>query len=529
MARFTPVTTATSALPRASRTELVRHEPPGRSTNSTAGRAPIAAVSRAARAPESQPSFDTGTSASPTPVMTFTAATNAWATAEWETITPLNGSLIIFLEVFLQLAPLRHPLEQPLVEGPCRVDAAVAQQMVHRHDLADHGQVLPWVERDRHERQSDVEQLRRLAVEPGAVVLARRVPVLELHHHFDPLLLAHGTDAEQRADVDQADTADFHVMARQLVPATDQHVVPLSRDVHQVVRNEAMAALHEIEHALALADTGAAQKQEAHPEYVGEGGVHRGAGRERVVQKRLEPSVELGRLELGADHRHALGPRQLDQLGGRLLAFGNDDTRQVEPEEGLERPAPLGRPQRVEISDLGFAQDVDALRGEPLGIARQHEAGARRLGRRNLPVEPDVSREGLELERIALTLEQVAHPEAAHRGSRSRTDRAVARRRRRVFLGSALSSCRRTRATARSSAERWSGPSALPTWTTPRAACSRTSTLGLPWSAVNVTCPSCGRTATLHSRSSSVRARSRSSSGISQCRAVMVTCMDQPP
>src|SRR3989441_5879163 len=74
IARFTPVTTATSGLPRASRTQLVRHEPPGRSTNRTAGLLSIAWVRRSARAPRSQPSFDTGTSASRTPVIAATAA-----------------------------------------------------------------------------------------------------------------------------------------------------------------------------------------------------------------------------------------------------------------------------------------------------------------------------------------------------------------------------------------------------------------------------------------------------------------------
>ena len=34
-------------------------------------------------------------------------------------------------------------------------------------------------------------------VEAGAIVLARRVPVLELHDDLDALLLAHGADAEE--------------------------------------------------------------------------------------------------------------------------------------------------------------------------------------------------------------------------------------------------------------------------------------------------------------------------------------------
>src|SRR2546422_713603 len=207
-----PVTTAPWVAPCASRTDVVRHEPPGRSTNSTAGRPPIARMRRSVSAPESQPSFDTGTSASLTPVIAATAASSAWATAACVTITPRSGSLIVFLEVLLQLASLRHALQQALVELPRRVDAAVALQMVHRHHLADHGEILARVERHGDERQAHAEQRRRLAVEPRAVVLPGRVPVLELHDHLDALLLAHGAHAEQRLDVDQPDAPDLHVV-----------------------------------------------------------------------------------------------------------------------------------------------------------------------------------------------------------------------------------------------------------------------------------------------------------------------------
>src|SRR5579884_365198 len=107
MARFTPVTTATSAWPLATRIAVVRHDPPGRSTNSTAGRPPIARASRSVSAPVSQPSFDTASSASATPAC--------------DTTTPRTGSLIVLFEVLLQRPALGQPLEQPLVERARRV------------------------------------------------------------------------------------------------------------------------------------------------------------------------------------------------------------------------------------------------------------------------------------------------------------------------------------------------------------------------------------------------------------------------
>src|SRR5439155_807420 len=313
IARLTPVTTATFVLPLASRMELVRQEPPGRSTNSTAGCSAIAAVTRAVNAPESQPSLLTGTRASSTPVIAATAAFNACATAACETITPRSGSLIVLLEVLLQLALLRHPLEQPLVEMLRRVLAAVAHQVAHRH-------------------------------------------------------------------------------------------------------------------ALALADPGATKEEQDHAEHVGERGVYRGSRREGVVEERLQAPVELGGLELRADHGDALVARELQQLGRRVLRLRDDDARQVEPEEGLERRAALGGAERGEVGDLRLSQQVDAMRSEALGVACEREARARRLRRRDEAVEAYVPRQGLELQGIALALKQVAHPGSGHRGSRPTARRAAATR-----------------------------------------------------------------------------------------------------
>src|SRR6185503_4965917 len=170
--------------------EFVRHDPPGRSTNNTAGRSPTARRSRSPSASLSHPSLLIGTSAPSIPVMTVTAETSAWAIAAWDTITPRSGSLIVLLEVLLHRAFFAHAADQPFVEVLRRIDAAVAQQVVHRDHLTDHGQVLAGVQRDRDERQLGVEQLGFLQIEPGAVVFACGVPILELHHDLDALLLS---------------------------------------------------------------------------------------------------------------------------------------------------------------------------------------------------------------------------------------------------------------------------------------------------------------------------------------------------
>src|SRR5207248_975502 len=178
---------------------------------------------------------------------------------------------------------------------------------------------------------------------------------------LDALLLAHGANAEERVDVDQANAADLHIVPRDLVSAPDEHVVTAPGDVDDVIRDETVPPLHQIEHAFALADPGAAAKQQSDAEDVGEGAVDRGARGERVVEKWLEPPVELRGLEARADDGNALVPGQLHQLLRHLLPLGDDHTRQVVREKRLNGLTPAFRVERGEIRDFGFAKDMNAI------------------------------------------------------------------------------------------------------------------------------------------------------------------------
>ena len=51
---------------------------------------------------------------------------------------------------------------------------------------------------------------------------------------------------------------------------------------------------------------------------------------------------------------------------------------------------------------------MDALRRKALRVAREHQSGTGRLGRGDESVEPQITRQGLELEEVALALQEVA-------------------------------------------------------------------------------------------------------------------------
>ena len=167
---------------------------------------------------------------------------------------------------------------------------------------------LPGIERDHRLRELDVEDVGGRAVEPGAVDPLRLVPLLELDDDLDALLLAHGAHAEDRRDVDDADAADLHVVALQLVAAADEDVAAAARGDDEIVGDEPVPALDEIEHALRLADAALPDEEQPDAEHVGERAVQGGRRRELVLERRLDLLVELGRRERGAEDRRRRAP-----------------------------------------------------------------------------------------------------------------------------------------------------------------------------------------------------------------------------
>src|SRR2546423_14931106 len=78
-------------------------------------------------------------------------------------------SLMVFLQILANVVRCRsfHAPHQAVIESLGGVDAGVAQQVIKRDDLGDHGDVLSWIQKNGDFRQLDVENRGRLNVEPG--------------------------------------------------------------------------------------------------------------------------------------------------------------------------------------------------------------------------------------------------------------------------------------------------------------------------------------------------------------------------
>ena len=112
------------------------------------------------------------------------------------------------------------------------------------------------------------EDLVELVVEAEPLVLARRIPAFELHDQLDALRRARRGDAEQILDVDHAEAAQLHVMARELGTGADEDRLGAAADFDRVVGDQTMAADDQVERALALADAALADDEHAQAEDV---------------------------------------------------------------------------------------------------------------------------------------------------------------------------------------------------------------------------------------------------------------------
>ena len=100
-------------------------------------------------------------------------------------------------------------------------------------------------------------------VEAEAVVLGVLRPLDQLHHDVDALALADGGHAEQVLDVEDAEAAHLDVVAEQLGRGAEHHARRAVVALDHVVGDEAVAAHHQLERALALADAALAEQQQA--------------------------------------------------------------------------------------------------------------------------------------------------------------------------------------------------------------------------------------------------------------------------
>src|SRR5436190_303043 len=227
----------------------------------------------------------------------------------------------------------------------------------------------------------------------------------------DLLHVTRRRDAEEVLDVDDADAAQLHVMAQHVVRISEQDIVGMAFDDHEIVRDQAMAAIDEIERAFALADAAVAEEQHADAVDVEKAGVHRDARRHRLFEEVRRARDRRRRHRRRREQRHAALLAFDAELVERSDAFRDDEAGDVEA--GDVADALLAQPRRkaLEVLRLRRADDLHAPRLDVLVVAGEREPRLLHARPRDHATQPVVA--GDELEQKVI---QLAQPERSDGG-----------------------------------------------------------------------------------------------------------------
>ena len=225
------------------------------------------------------------------------------------------------------------------------------------------------------QRNAEAEDLVERVVEAEPLVLARRHPPFQLDDELDALRRSGRRDAEQLLHVDHAEAAQLHVVPRQLGARADEDRLLAAAHFHRVVGDEAVAAMNQIERALALADAALSGDEDAEAEDVHQHRVdHRPLG-ERVLEQRRQLGNRHRRDDRRLEQRQPRALRLAEQLGRRREAAGDHHARKIERQREAQRLGTARRLEALEVADLALAENQDATRLQVLVKAGEGEAG----------------------------------------------------------------------------------------------------------------------------------------------------------
>ena len=228
------------------------------------------------------------------------------------------------------------------------------------------------------------------------------LPSFELDDELDALRRARRRHTKKILDVDEAESADLHVVARQLRAAPEHERLRPAPDLDGIIGDESMAADDEIQRALALADAAFADDEYAQAKHVHQDAVDDAARREIGVEDRRQPRHRLWGCGPRSEEWHARAVSLDRQFLRRSEAVGDEEARKVVTQHASHCGRPLGAVERLEIPDLAFAEDEDASAAQ-IGVeAREREPCFLRVGDRDVTAKAVGSGEELEIERAGI-------------------------------------------------------------------------------------------------------------------------------
>src|ERR1019366_9101178 len=210
----------------------------------------------------------------------------------------------------------------------------------------------------------DLQDFVIVLFQADTVDLRHLVPVLQSHHHIEHLLEPDAPHAVDAGDVDDAQPPDLHVKTGKVRRRADEFPPLQGANFGHVVGDQAMAPLHQGEHALALADAAGAAHQHADAENVDHAAVLAGGRGEIELQTNRRHVHEAHGRQGRFENRDVLLLRLLQHHARRVDVAGKNQARNAVLEEFAQTLAAEGLRQRFQILGLTAADDLHALECE---------------------------------------------------------------------------------------------------------------------------------------------------------------------
>src|SRR5215213_7060039 len=144
-----------------------------------------------------------------------------------------------------------------------RIVTAQAHEVYAHRRLDERREVPPRAHGQDEVRDGDTQDVHRPLFEAEPVNLGRVHPALQPDVQPQLLRAADGRDAEQLADVEDAEAANLHVLAQQVGRAAHEQARPAAAYHDEVVGDQLVAAHDEVERALRFAHAGLALDEHA--------------------------------------------------------------------------------------------------------------------------------------------------------------------------------------------------------------------------------------------------------------------------
>ena len=248
------------------------------------------------------------------------------------------------------------------------------KEFVPGGDLDDRAHVAARPHGHRDLAHGHTEDLAVTIVDPQPVVGAGLAVLrVQVNHQIDALALSNRGHAVEILDVQDTEASHLDVMAEQRGRLPEHHAGRLEVAFDDVVRHQPMASHHELEGALALADTALAQQQHADLEDVDEHAVDTRPRRQSFIEQAVDRGDRPGRSRLGEGQGGpgALGLFHQDQW--RRCAAGHDHEGELESKQLLDGPQLLVARQALDVRHLRLAEDLDAGWDDAVRVADQRQ------------------------------------------------------------------------------------------------------------------------------------------------------------